>query len=290
MGITDKAKTTQRKLRNNKQKTNALYGAVVAVFLIASAGLLFYVNAYKQEVDVLTFNQAMVDRALVEDSFMTKKSISKKDYEAGMVKWENRKQFKGNYTAHFVRAGVPVYEDMFTEEQALRTSYLYELDGDEELLTFPYDISDAGGKLVTPGDRLRIRGSYAEGEDSNGSKDIKSDIIFDVVEVQDLLNNANESIVDIITDANRLPQKDREELMKSEDFINKVTPKAILMVVKTKDVNKYVQFQAAESPKYTLTLLTRNDELKSNELNTGNSLLKLLEQVKQGNAAEQSAE
>jgi hypothetical protein len=297
MAISERAKATKVKIRNNNFKTFGIYGVVVLMFLIGFIGVISYVNTYKKEVEVLSFNKSMIDRELIEESFMTKLVLAEKDLKDGMVDWKEREQYVGKYVAHFVRAETPLYSDMFTEEQALRTAYLYSLETDEELLTFPYDISTAGGKLVTPGDRLRIRGSY---ESEDGSTDVSNvevdddgktidsgaekmngvvaDIIFDVVDVKDLLNSANESIVDIISDANKLPQKDREVLMTSEDFITSITPKAILMVVKTKDIDKYVAFQAKESPTYTITLLTRNEELKSTELNTGNSLLQLLQE------------
>lgn len=279
MAVVNKAKTSKAKIRNNKNKSLLLYGAVVGSFLIGLLMVFMYVNEYKREVAVLTFNQALNDRALVEESFMARATISEKDYKPGMVKWKDREQYVGMYSSHFIRMDVPVYDDMFTEEQILRTAYLYNLAGDEELLTFPYDIATAGGKLVTPGDRLRIRGSYAVG-DEGSDKEIKSEIIFDVVEVQDLLNSENESIVEKINEANRLSQKERETLMASSEFLSKITPQAILMVVKTKDLSKYVEFKAKEDPVYTITMLTRNEELKSNELNTGNSLLQLLQQVK----------
>lgn len=297
MSVKDRAKVTKVKIRNNNFKTYGIYAVVVVMFLIGFIGVISYVNTYKKEVDVLSFNKNMLDRELVEESFMTKLVLAEKDFKDGMVKWNDREQFVGKYASHFVRYETPLYSDMFTEEQALRTAYLYSLENDEELLTFPYDIATAGGKLVTPGDRLRIRGSYeVEGEstqvsnvevDANGKtvdkgteqmEGVVADIIFDVVEVKDLLNGTNESIVDIINDANKLPQVDRETLMASDDFVSRITPKAILMVVKTKDIDKYVAFQAKENPSYTITLLTRNEELKSTELNTGNSLLQLLQQ------------
>ena len=284
MAVVNKAKTSKAKIRNNKNKSLLLYGAVVGSFLIGLLMVFMFVNEYKREVAVLTFNQAMNDRALVEESFMARATISEKDYKPGMVKWDDREQYVGMYASHFIRMDVPVYDDMFTEEQVLRTAYLYDLAGDEELLTFPYDIATAGGKLVTPGDRLRIRGSYAVGEEGT-DKEIKSEIIFDVVEVQDLLNSENESIVEKINEANRLSQKERETLMASDEFLAKITPQAILMVVKTKDLSKYVEFKAKEDPVYTITMLTRNDELKSNELNTGNSLLQLLQKAQSETSA-----
>ena len=278
MAVINKAKTSKAKIRNNKNKSLLLYGAVVGSFLIGLLMVFLFVNEYKREVAVLTFNQAINDRALIEESFMARATISEKDYKPGMVKWDDREQYVGMYASHFIRMEVPVYDDMFTEEQVLRTAYLYNLEGDEELLTFPYDIATAGGKLVTPGDRLRIRGSYAVGEEGT-DKEIKSEIIFDVVEVQDLLNSENESIVEKINEANRLSQKERETLMASSEFLTKITPQAILMVVKTKDLSKYVEFKAKEDPVYTITMLTRNEELQSKELNTGNSLLQLLQKV-----------
>lgn len=286
MALVEKSKNSKVKIRNNKTKTMGIYGIVVAVFLMGLIGVISYVNVYKKEVQVVSFSENVVDRQLVEEVLLKPMSISEKDMKDGMVKWEDRKKYIGKYTAHYIKSNTPVYKDMFAEEPVLRTAYLYNLNTDEELLTFPYDIADAGGKLVTPGERLRIRGSYKVGDNTD---DIESQIIFDVVEVQDLLNADNESIVDIIADANKLPQKDRETLMESADFIQKVTPKAILMVVKTRDIDKYVQFQAQENPKYTITILTRNEKLQSQDLNTGNSLLHLLDTANKSKAQEGQA-
>lgn len=286
MPIVDRSKNSKVKLRNNKSKTMGIYGIVIAVFLMGIIGVISYVSAYKKEVQVVSFTENVVDRQLVEEVLLQPKSISEKDFTDGMVKWDDRKKYIGKYTAHYIKATTPVYSDMFAEEPVLRTAYLYNLDTDEEVLTFPYEIGDAGGKLVTPGERLRVRGSYKPNPNSD---DIVSKIIFDVVEVQDLLNADNESIVDIIADANKLPQADRATLMESEDFIEKVTPTAILMVVKTRDLSSYVQFQAQENPKYTITLLTRNEKLQAQDLNTGNSLIQLLNTANQTKAEETTA-
>lgn len=296
MSIRDRVKKTKVKHRNNKMKTYGIYVSVSLIFLIGFFGVISYANKYKKEVQILSFNESLVDSTLVEESLMSPLTLSEMDMKEGMIRWDDREEFTGKYSAHFIREGTPTYTDMFAEEQALRTPYLYNLESDQELLTFPYSISEAGGKLVTPGDRLRIRGSYVIPEDEYNSEiegeldeeDIKenhegrtvADIIFDVVEVQDLLNSSNESIVDIINSANRLSQSERELLMSSDEFINKVTPSAVLMVVDTEEVDKYVEFQANEAPTYTITMLSRNEELQTNELNTGNSLWNLLEQVK----------
>lgn len=288
MAVTDRNKSTKIKIRNNKMKNLGIYVIVLGVFFVGMIGVISYVNTYKQEVTVLSFSEDMVDRKLIEEVLMKPKTVSQKDFTDDMVVWDEREEYIGKFTGHFVRADTTVYKDMFAEEPVIRTAYLYNLDSDEELLTFPYDIATAGGKLVTPGDRLRIRGSYKlENDTEYGKKgDVKSEIIFDVVEVQDLLNSENESIVDIIADANKLPLADRETLMSSGEFITKITPKAILMVVKTQETDTYVQFQAQEKPVYTITLLTRNEELKSTELNTGNSLLQLLTSVQTEQAPE----
>lgn len=286
MAMIDKNKSSKVKIRNNKMKNIIIYATVVGVFLIGMISVITYANAFKKEVQVVSFSESAKDRQLVEEVLLKAKPVSQKSYNDDMILWEDREEYIGKYTGNFIRKDTEVYKDMFVDEPVIRTAYLYNLDSDEELVTFPYEIAQAGGKLVTPGDRLRVRGSYkVEGSNTGGvvqEEDVASDIIFDVVEVQDLLNSDNESIVDIIADANKLPASDRETLMTSEDFINKVTPKAILMVVKTKDINTYVEFQARENPQYTITILTRNEELKSNELNTGNSLLQLLNSVQQG--------
>lgn len=289
-GITDKNKSTKVKIRNNKMKNLVIYAIVIGLFFMGLIGVIGYVSKYKKEVTVSSFNEDMVDRKLIEEVLLSPMKISEKDFTDDMVLWDDREEYIGKYTAHFVRANTPIYNDMFAEAPTVRTAYLYNLAADEELLTFPYSIGSAGGKIVTVGDRLRIRGSYKD--ESNGEKDsnyIVSSTIFDVVEVVDMLNSNNESIVDIIEDANKLPVADREALMASEEFLSNITPNAILMVVKTKDLDKYVSFAAQEAPNFIITLLTRNEELKNTELNTGNSLLQLLESVKQNNTASEAS-
>lgn len=285
MSIIDKKRNTKVKIRNNKLKNYIIYFIVIGVFLLGMVGVLGYVNTYKEEVQVVSFSEDMVDRQIVEEVLMKPKTINMNSFTDDMVLWTEREDYLGKFTGHFIRANTIVYKDMFAEEPVIRTAYLYNLDSDEELLTFPYEIGNAGGKLVTPGDRLRIRGSYKIEDGGDKGKTI-TEIIFDVVEVQDLLNGNNESIVDIIADANKLPLADREALMTSDTFLQKIVPRAILMVVKTEDIDTYVEFQAQENPVYTITMLTRNEELKSTELNTGNSLIELLNSVKQAETAE----
>ena len=294
-GITDRNKSTKVKIRNNKMKNLIIYVIVIGLFFMGLIGVISYVSKYKKEITVTSFNEDMVDRKLIEEVLLSPMNISEKDFTEDMVLWADREEFIGKYTAHFVRANTPIYNDMFAEAPTVRTAYLYNLAADEELLTFPYNINSAGGKIVTVGDRLRIRGSYKD--EVSGDKDknfIVSSTIFDVVEVVDMLNSNNESIVDIIEDANKLPVADREALMASEEFLNNITPNAILMVVKTKDLDKYVEFSAQEAPNFIITLLTRNEELKNTELNTGNSLLQLLQSVKQnansGNGTDSSTD
>lgn len=287
----DRVTKSKVKYRNNKLKNYGIYLVVVVMFLIGFMGVLGYVNKYKKEVTLLSFNQPIASGMLVEESFMSPLVQAEKNYQDGMILWKDREEFIGKYSAHYIRNSTPTYQDMYVDEQPLKTPYLYNLEPDQELLTFPYDISTAGGRLVVPGDRLRVRGSYAikvspseEGIVDKVEERSVAETIFDVVEVQDLLNGSNESIVDIINKANRLSQKEKEDLMSTSEFIDSVTPRAILMVANNEEIDNYVEFEANENPKYTITMLSRNEELQTDELYTGNSLWNLLDQMKQDSA------
>ena len=144
-GITDKNKSTKVKIRNNKMKNIVIYAVVIGLFFMGLIGVISYVSKYKKEVTVMSFNEDMVDRKLIEEVLVSPMKVSEKDFTEDMVLWEDREEYIGKYTAHFVRASTPIYNDMFAEAPTVRTAYLYNLAADEELLTFPYSIATAGG-------------------------------------------------------------------------------------------------------------------------------------------------
>ena len=191
-----------------------------------------------------------------------------------------------------IRADTPIYEDMLTDEQIIRYKYLYELKPDEELLTFRYNPEEAGGRIPRPGDRFRIRGSYTIDKEivertkqelqQRGNFDddtivgnVRTAIIFDVVTVVDMLNSEGDSIYEIRAEAESLPLDMKEKLYKDDKFKESITPAAILIIVKSDQMNKFTEFQSNADAVYTLTILSRDESLMEDDIKTGKSIYDL---------------
>lgn len=296
------------KKRDNKLRGLTYYGIIAGILILAFVLLQIDARGYKVEVKVASLSEDIGNSVITEDKIKAKK-ILKKDVEKEMILWENRdKELVGKYPAMQIRKGTPIYKDMVSDEQVIRNEYLYELKPDEELLTFKYDNSMAGGRIARPGDKFRIRGSYtmedgereklinqgvanSKGEstdvkDGEGNVIIKSAneqdrivgnvrtrLIFDVATVVDMLNGDGDSIYEIWDDVLALPKSEQEEIMEDDSFKSSVEPESLLIVVKSNQVSRYVEFQAAKDANYTLTILSRDKDLLEDDIKMGGSLI-----------------
>ena len=65
---------------------------------------------------------------------------------------------------------------------------------------------------------------------------VRTDIIFDVVTVVDMLNEKGDSIFEIIRELEALPKAKQEELASTDSFKQSLTPRSLLLIVKSSQV------------------------------------------------------
>jgi len=309
-GVTTvKTKEVKIKKKNMLPRTT-MFNVVIAVLMLAAFLLLMItLGKYKKTVKVVSLKDE-VGNSIITEQEIKAKEISERDFDAEMILWDNRKEEAiDKYPTMQIRRETPVFKDMLTGEQVVKYAYLYELKPDEELITFKYDNATAGGRIPVPGDKFRIRGSYKMSDEektsyqstgtpisnaSNGTNvvnaagevkiksaagqdyiigDIRTALIFDVVTVVDMLNNDGDSIYEIIKEVNSLPKAERDKMKSENSYKQLVTPTSMLIVIKSEQASKYTEFQAASNAAYTISLLSRDESLKEEDIKIGDSIL-----------------
>lgn len=304
-------KAPKTKKKSNAMRNIGFYLVVGGLLVVSFIGLQMETAKYKKEVSVVAL-KTEIGAKIIEPSDIKALKIPQKAYNPEMILWADRedpeKGVINKYPSMQIRRDTPIYSDMITDKPPIRYQYLYELAPNEELLTFSYDNLKAAGRIPRPGDRFRIRGSYkleddeiealkasnVEGvtgpaqdvkdEEGNvviagaqeGSKivgKVRTDIIFDVVTVVDMLNEKGDSIFEIIRELEALPKAKQEELASTDSIKQSLTPRSLLLIVKSSQVSKYVEFDANKDVEYTLTLLTRDKSLMEDDIRTGTSII-----------------
>lgn len=312
MGLFSKKqdKVVMRK-RNNLLRNLGYYIVVIVFLVIAFIGLQIDSQQYKKEVALVALKEDVGNRVITEKDLVPYKML-KADVKKGMIRWSEREEkVIGMYPNMQIRKEVPLYEDMLRKDQKVRYEYLYELTPNEELLTFKYDHTAAGGRIPRPGDRFRIRGSYKLSDEEiellkagqlkvdniNETKDdvvdeegelliqsspddwdiingdVRTKLIFDVVTVVDMLNSNGDSIYEVIRDLEALPKDQQEAKLQEDSVKTALTPYSLLLIVKSDQVSRYVEFQSNKNAVYTLTVLSRDKSLMEDDLKIGDSLL-----------------
>lgn len=196
--------------------------------------------------------------------------IAEAYYKDGMIKWEDvEDDAYGKYAGHFILKDTILYKDQLINERPPTYPPLENLPDDLEFLTFPYNSSEAGGNILRPGDRVRIRITYetektipADEENPNSrpttEKGLQSDTIFESIIITDMLNSNNNSVYMIYQEAMRYDEKQRQEMMKSSDFLSAVKPKSLQLAATADDVENYAKNKAKKGD-ILITILRREE-------------------------------
>ena len=218
----------------------------------------------------LKTNGLITYELISKDNVEAYKLIEKEYDKANMILWENVESIYDKYAAHFIRKATVLYKDQLIDHKPASYIPLEELPDGEELLTFPYNSSKAGGNILRPGDKVRIRISYeaerlvepTDPENPNAratvEKYLQTDTIFDSIIITDMLNSNNNSIYSVYQEAMRLDETQRQEMMKSSNFLSAVQPKALLLAATEKDVHNYAKYEAM-SGTILITILRREE-------------------------------
>jgi hypothetical protein len=207
---------------------------------------------------------------MTEDK-IEKYNIIKKEYTEDMVLAEDMSTILDKYTKYYLRQNSILYKDQFTDEKPLRNKWLYEMNEENEVLTLPYNLLECGGDILMPGDRVRIRVSYeTETKPASNNTDnlnqvvtvtrgkaIQTDILFDSIVVKDMLNANSQSIYEVYQEVIKLDEDTRQEVMKSDDFLKNIQPRALLLEGTKTQMNKFSEYNAYSGKTFLITILSR---------------------------------
>jgi hypothetical protein len=230
-------------------------------------------EAAKNTVDVLRIksNEGLAAYVPIAESHIEKYSVIRKEYTDDMVLAEDKENVIGKMPAYFLRKNSILFKDQLVAEKPLRNDWLYRLAEDQEVLTIPYDYLEAGGAVLLPGDKIRIRVSY-ESEEASGEggeenpnmvttrvrgKTIKTEILFEDIEIKDMLNANSHSIYEVYKEVMKLSEDKRRETMRSESFLKSVVPRSLLLAGTKEQMNHYAKFKSADGKAFLITILSR---------------------------------
>lgn len=241
----------------------------------------------KNTVDVLRISSGggLPAFSLIAEDDIETYAIIKKEYRSDMILAEDRDEVLGKLVKYYVREHSYLYPDQLTTEKPLKNEWLYELEEDQEVLTIPYNYLELGGDVLLPGDFVRIRVSY-EIEQGNAAptssfqnpnvavieergKSVRTDILFDRIEVKDMLNANSHSIYEVYKEVMKLNEDKKQQVMKSEEFLQNIQPKALLLAGTKEQMNNYAKFVGYDSKSFLITILSRaNSEVILDQLPT----------------------
>lgn len=264
----------------NKLKTFGVYAIALLVFLISLMMNYRIAYQYKSDVDVVIFSQDVGGGVVVTSDMLRKKTIAERDFDPDlMIPYsEAERLIVGKYTEHFISKEVPLRADWFTDEQIERYSYLNEMAEDEEFVTIPYDSKLSGGRILVPGDQVKMYAVYHEADPVTGrmNKLAEVDVLFENITITDLLNAQEESIRNLLEDASRLPKAEREKLLANKQFQDKLLPKYLGLIMKHDEAEALQQFLGNGQIQIKLDILTRSKDDSGISDTSGNVVRGLL--------------
>jgi len=274
-------KTGKSKIPRGKNLYKKITAALIsiAVFLIS----FFVINraslAASNTVSVLRVKAAdgIPERAVITKDNLARYDIIEKEFNKDMFRADEIEDVINRFATHYLRDGSVLHRDEIVDEIPLKNEWLYNMSEDEEVLTIPYNYLDSGGDILTPGDRIRVRVVYEESVAPSGdtpyeetyyspygfddrTKITRTEILFDSIEVKDMLNGSSHSIYEVYREVLRLPENQRQKVLKSSEFIKSIIPKSLILSANSDQIDRYIQYKNASGNKSLLvTILARQE-------------------------------
>ena len=247
--------------------------------LALAAALIYLQNANNAALDTVSIVRLKKDlpagTAISIDDVERYALIKAEHDQDGMILYEDAGEVSeallDKFTSYYLRGGTPLYKDQLTEKRLPRDIILETLAEGYELTTVPYDYMEAGGNILLPGDMIRMRVSYEveaipqdDYDYDSGSyyqwtkKIIRTDTVFDSIAVVDMLNSNGYSIYNIYLEVMRLSERERQDILRSKDFLSSVRPVALELALMPDDVERYNSYKvSAGKGSFLITLLGR---------------------------------
>lgn len=221
-------------------------------------------------------NDGLEMNTLITENDVETYNIIRTEYSEDMVLAEDIENVIDTYTMYYLRKNSIVYKDQVGGERPITNEWLYNLAEDEEVVTIQYNYLKCGGDILMPGDRVRIRATYditneastnsswygdssdaIEYSDKNNTK--RTQIIFDSIEIMDMLNEDSHSIYEIYKEILRMDEKQRQQVMRSEDFIKSILPRALVLAGTKDQINEYAKYANVKDGDLLITILSREN-------------------------------
>ena len=261
----------------NKNLTKKIVAIIVSLCVVIGSYITIENAAAdtKNTIEVIRVKNGdgLEMQTLINENDIEKYDIIRAEYTDDMILADDFDNVVGKYTQYHLRKNSVIYKDQLTEEKPIMNEWLYQLAEDEEVVTLQYNYLKCGGDILMPGDRVRIRATFeVEDEESNqddmymnpnmiqygrGNKTIRTEVIFDSIEVMDMLNSDSHSIYEVYKEVLRLDEKKREEVMKSEDFIKSILPKSLVLAGTREQINEYAKYANLSDGELLITILSR---------------------------------
>ena len=276
----DKLKPGKTKISSRKNLFKKVAAVVISVMVFALSYLIISRanTAARDTIAVLQVKseQGIPEKAVISKDNVGKYDIIKREYTDDMVLAEDLDQVTDTYATHYLRKGAVLHKDEFVEEQPLKNEWLYAMGDEEEVLTIPYNYLESGGDILTPGDMIRVRVMYEEdvparggnpndeygnyGSEGDSTKIKRTEVLFQSITVMDMLNSNSHSIYEVYKEVLRLPENQRQQVLKSPEFIKSIVPKSLVLAADSSQIDSYIKYKTASGNKSLLvTILSRQE-------------------------------
>ena len=84
-------------------------------------------------------------------------------------------------------------------------------------------------------------------------------MLFDKITVRDLLNGKGHSIYEVYKEVLKLSEEQRQKVMKSNEFMENILPKALILEGTKEQADKYAKFSDDGEARFTITILSRKN-------------------------------
>lgn len=264
-----------------------LFKKILAILFSITVIIVSYIvisNASKDANDVIEVLRIKPSDGIpafvpLTEQHLEKYSLIKKEYTEDMVLAEDLDQVLGQLTKYYIRQKSVLYKDQIIPEKPLKNEWLYEVDEENEVLTLPYNYLEVGGSILVPGDRIRIRVSYEASSNDvvnpnavytqTDRKTIKTEVLFDSIVVKDMLNASSHSIYEVYKEVQKLSEDQKQEVMKSKEFLKNIQPRALVLEGSRAQIDNYAKYKGFDGKTFLITILSRgNSEIILDQLPT----------------------
>lgn len=261
----------------NKNLAKKVFAILMSIGVIIGSYIAI-TKASEDAVNTIAVVRVKADRGIEMSTPINEEDIEvynviRAEYTEDMILAENIDDVIGMYSLYYLRHNSILYKDQLGGERPITNEWLYELGEDEEAITIQYNYLKCGGDILMPGDRVRIRATYGVeetntntdwyGHDENnieykdGNDTKKTTVIFDSVEIKDMLNENSHSIYEIYKEILRMDENQRQEVMKSSDFIKSILPRALVLAGSKSEINEYAKYANVKEGELLITILSR---------------------------------